>query len=503
MTPHTLARFAAVLGIFSTFPFHHASAAVPVRAHPQNPYILEFRNKPTLLRTYGPAYGWLFDSSLTYVPHLTVLQRDGMNLSRTWCMGYPADSPQNFIQPWPRSTTGTNALDGLKKWDLNSWNEAYFTRIKAIAQAASDRGVVVEFTLFSVLYEDAEWTKSPFHPSNNIQGYGSSTSRYDCMRQNSANSLLFEKQKAAVKRIVRELNAFDNVYYEIANEPFWNEAGVKDSEEVAFHNSLLTAIREEEATLPNRHLVAHNYPQQISALSTDFDIINEHYPAAVPGSAIAGAENLLNNHYSRGKILSLDETNTVTELQTRLEAWMFFIGGGGIYDGLDFEGQVYSLNNPSGDTALGNSLRGCVRNAFTYMEKANLVGLRRNLAWVTGGKPSGSKLQASAVTGQQYVAYIHHGQSGVTNFQLIYDPISTSNHSVSLNVTLPAGTWRAVWTRPSDLAEISAQTLTNHPGGSVTLAPVTYQADVALRIDKADVAPPTPPSAPTGLRVGP
>ena len=111
----------------------------------------------------------------------------------------------------------------------------------------------------------------------------------------------------------------------------------------------------------------------------------------------------------------------------------------------------------------------------------------------------GSTLQASASTGQQYVAYLHHGQKGITNFQLNYNPIITSSQTVSLNVTLPAGTWRAVWTRPSDLAEISVQTLTNHPGGSVTLAPVTYQADVALRIDRigsGDTTPPPTPAAP-------
>ena len=153
----------------------------------------------------------------------------------------------------------------MKKWDLNTWNEAYFTRLKDIAQAASDRGIIVEFTFFSVLYDDI-WNgqNSPFHPSNNVQGYGSPTNRYECLRQNSVNALLFERQLAAVRRIVRELNGFDNVTYEIVNEPFWNEPGVKDSEEVAFHNSMLAAIREEEAALPNRHLVAHNFPQQMT-----------------------------------------------------------------------------------------------------------------------------------------------------------------------------------------------------------------------------------------------
>ena len=489
----TLARV-AVLFFFWAAAVNPGSAWEPVRAHPLNPYVVEFRGKPTLLRTFGPAYEWLFDSSLTYTPYMDVFHRDGMNLTRIWCIGYPAWTPEHVNQPWPRATTGANALDGLKKWDLSKWNEDYFIRLKAIAQAASDRGIVVEFTFLSVFYSDLEWQKSPFHPSNNVQGYGASGNRYDSMRQNSANASLMERQTAAVRRIVRELNGFDNVIFEIQNEPFWNEENVKDDEEVAFHNSMLAAIRDEEATLQNRHLVAHNFPQQMAAMSADFDILNEHYPAAVPNTTIAGAEALLSNHYSRGKILSLDETNTINEAQTRLEAWMFFIGGGGIYDGLDYEGKVYTEADPSGDTPLGASIRGTVRNAATYMERMHLVALRRNLAWVTGGIPSGARLQASANPGQQYVAYLHHGQSGGANFQLNYNPINSSNHNASLNVTLPAGTWRAVWTRPADLVELHVQSFT-HTGGPKTLQQVTYQADVALCIDRTGSGDTTPPPA--------
>lgn len=503
MFSSALGRLVVIVGVLAGFPGGAASGWEPVRAHPQNPYILEFRGQPTLLRTYGPHYGWLFDSSLSPTPHFDVFQRDGMNLTRIWCMGYPTGTPQNFSQPWQRATTGGNALDGLKKWDFDTWDEAYFTRLKGIAQAASDRGIVVEFTFFSVLYEVSVWEKSPFHRSNNLQGFGSQTNRYDCLRQNSVNAQLFERQLAAVRRIVRELNGFDNVIYEIVNEPFWNEPGIKDAEEVAFHNTMLAAIREEEAVLPNRHLVAHNFPQQISAMSTGFDILNEHYPAPAPETAIAGAEALLSNHYSRGRILSLDETNTETEPQTRLEAWMFFIGGGGIYNGLDYEEVAYNQATPSGDNAIGNSIRGAVRNSWTYMNGLHLVALRRNLAWVLGGIPAGATLQASSSPGQQYAAYLHHGQKSLTNFQLNYNPIINSVQNVSLSVTLPAGNWRAVWTRPFDLTEIAVQTL-DHPGGALTLAPVTYQTDVALRIDRidgGDTTPPPPPAAPAAVPV--
>ena len=501
MIAHQLARLGSILGILCVCTGNFVSAAVPIRAHPQNPYILEFRGKPTLLRTFGESYSSVINSKRAYIPYLDVLQRDGMNVTRVWCLGFPPDfstSAANFLQPWPRSTSSGNALDGFGKWDFNAWNEDFFTRLKAFAQAASDRGVVVEFTLFSVFYGDTEWKSGPFHPSNNVQRYGPSNWN-DSLRLVDSN--LVAAQKNAVRRIVRELNGFDNVYYEIINEPFWNQAGVKDAQDVAFQNEMLAVIRDEESKLPNRHLVAHNFPSQAAAMSSDFDMINEHYPFQVSSGVIPGAEALLQNQYSRGKILSFDETATETVEQTRLESWMFLIGGGAIYNGLDPEHVVYTPSDASGNNTLGNSMRQAVRNIGSYMDRLNLVGLRRDLSWVKGGIPTGATLQASAQAGQQYVAYLHHGRKSTTsNFLLMYDPIDRTNHNVSLRVALEAGTWRAVWTRPSDLVELGTQEFT-HAGGEITLAQVTYQADVALRIDRvAEVEEPAP-SPPTGLRV--
>lgn len=495
MTPSSPARLAAILGFLIVLSLSPVVAWEPIRTHPQNPCILEFRGQPTLLRTFGPHYGWLFDTSLDYMPHMDTLQRDGMNLMRIWCMGYPADVPENFIQPWPRSTSGGNALDNLKKWDFNAWDEAYFTRLKDIAQVASDRGIVVEFTFFSTYYGDAEWLIGSFHPSNNVQGFGPNNWN-DSLR--IVNPGLVAAQKAAVRRIVRELNGFDNVYYEVMNEPFWNQPNLNDSQDVAFHNAILAEIRAEEATLPNRHLVAHNFPQQSAAMSSDFDIINEHYPAEVPTTTIAGAEALLENQYSSGKVLSLDETDTDTALQLRLESWMFLIGGGAIYNGLDANYDVYTSENLSGDNALGNAMRLAVRNIGTYMDSLHLPPLRRNLGWVTGGIPSGATLQASATPGQQYVAYLHHGKKAQTNFQLAYNPIDSTNQNASLVVNLPAGSWRAIWTRPSDRGDIKIEEFT-HTGGSKTLPLVTYQADVALRIDRTGSGDLTPPPRPAAL----
>jgi hypothetical protein len=488
---------AAILGCLSP---NSAEGWEPLWAHPQNPYILEFRGQPTVLHTYGEQYSSVINTAFDFVPYLDVLKRDGMNLTRAFLVGFRlldsnstttplAPSPAEFLQPWPRKNTHGNALDGLGKWDFTAWDENYFVRLNAFAQACSDRGIAIEMTLFCTQYNAAHWQVSPFNPANNVQGFGPA-SPFDSLRPVDAN--LLAAQEAVVRRIVRELNRFDNIYFEIANEPFWDEPGIKDAMEADFHNRMLTIIRNEESTLPNRHLIAHNYPQQLAALSSDFDVINEHYPAYVPTTTIAGAEALLRDHYSRARILSFDETDTTSPTQTRLESWMFILGGGGIYSGLDVPNHVYTDQNESGDTVFGRANRGAIRNLATYLTQLDLVGLRRNLSWVTGGLSAGATLQAMSKPDQQYVAYLHHGRSSVTAFQLSYNPIDSSTHTASPVVTLPQGTWLAVWTRPSDLVELRRETFT-HAGGARTLGSVTYQEDAALRIDRiadgSNVAP--------------
>ncbi|RYD24429.1 MAG: DUF642 domain-containing protein [Verrucomicrobiaceae bacterium] len=475
-----------------------------LRAHPQNPHLLEFRGKPTVLRTFGEHYSSVVNAGFNYPAYLDVLERDRMNLTRVFLVAYretpqttPALTPLSvppaqYVQPWQRSANHGNALDGLGKWDFSTWNEEYFTRLKAFVGACGEHGVVAELTLFCTYYTDNHWQASPFNPANNVQASGPAN-RYDCFRPGNAG--LLPVQEAVVRRITRELNGYDNWYFSIQNEPFWNQPGVKDDEEVVFHDTVLGYIRDEESTLPNRHLVAHNFPQKAASFSGNYDVINEHYPAAVPGSTIAGAEALLRDHYSSNKLLSLDETDTPNPVTARLEAWMFTHGGGAIYNGLNFVNLVYTTENESGDTPIGNEQRATVRRLGTYLDNLELTGLRRDLSWITSGVPTGASQQSMSKAGQQYVAYLHHGKSGQYNFQLHYEPIDDAEQTAALTVSLPEGNWRVTWTRPADLTVLASQEF-NHTGGSITLAPVSYREDVALRIDRAGAGDITPPPAP-------
>ena len=511
--PKTVFLTVAAIGLMAGFAGPAAQAAPPLRVHPQNPYIFEFRGEPTTLRTFGEHYGSVINPDFDFIRYLDVLERDGNNLTRVLLLGFRTDdlptleplSPAaaKFKQPWARVPGGGTALDGQPKWDLSVWNESFFTRLRNFAQACADRGIIVEMTLFNTMYDNAgnHWNLSPFNSANNVQGYGPA-SRADTVRLIDPN--LLAAQEAAVRRIVRELNPYDNIYYEIQNEPFWNEPDVGDTAEVAFHNSMLGVIRNEESTLPNRHLVAHNFPEYSNTLSTDFDIINCHYPFNVfrsSWSPVIGGENLLATEYSRGKVLSLDESSASSGLSARVESWMFVLGGGGVFNGLDAPNLIYTSQNEAGDVEPAIAIRKHLRDLGTYADTLHLAALRRDISWITGGIPSGAKRQGMASPGQQYVVYLHHGAIASGDFVTVYSPINTSVQTANLQVTLPAGDWRAVWTRPDDLSVLRTETF-SHAGGSRTLQPVTYQADAVLKIDRTGAADTTPPPAPKSLTAG-
>jgi len=73
--------------------------------------------------------------------------------------------------------------------------------------------------LFCPFYDQSQWVLSPLHPRNNINQTPavSRTNVYTLDRHGG----LLEFQERLVRKFVAELAEFDNVYYEICNEPYF------------------------------------------------------------------------------------------------------------------------------------------------------------------------------------------------------------------------------------------------------------------------------------------
>src|SRR6266496_3101143 len=202
-----------------------------LQLHPRNPHYFLFRGKPTVLITSGEHYGAVLNLDFNYVKYLDTLAKDGLNLTRTFAGAYCeasgafniasntlAPSPNRFICPWARSDRPGYA-NGGNKFDLTKWDEAYFKRLKDFVAKANKRGIVVELNLFCPMYDESQWRLSPQNAINNVNGIGNvaRTNIYTLNR----NGGLLAVQDAMVRRIVTELIGFDNVYYEICNEPYF------------------------------------------------------------------------------------------------------------------------------------------------------------------------------------------------------------------------------------------------------------------------------------------
>jgi hypothetical protein len=201
---------------------------------PENPHYFLFGGRPTVLVSSGEHYGAVLNTAFDYKKYLDTLRENRLNLTRTFSGSYRevpgnfkiasntlAPEPGKFIAPW-RQSKG--------KFDLTKWDEAYFVRLKAFLRYAGRRGVVVELVLFCPLYEDSMWSASPMNARNNVNGIGEMV-RTDVLALKDAK--LTAVQDAMVRKIVTELREFDNVYYEICNEPYFGGVTLEWQEHVA------------------------------------------------------------------------------------------------------------------------------------------------------------------------------------------------------------------------------------------------------------------------------
>lgn len=151
--------------------------------------------------------------------YLDVLAGYHVNLVRVWC-----------IEQWTGVCMGNNVNNGILpfagtygQWDLTQHNDAYFTRVKQFVQAAWDRGIVVQLTLFDRcgLVNNPDrgvWGDSPYNVANNTNSFLPTTGRYPTFTGMDGTQI-GTVNRAFTERIVYELKDKGNAIYEIMNEP--------------------------------------------------------------------------------------------------------------------------------------------------------------------------------------------------------------------------------------------------------------------------------------------
>ena len=252
----------ALLLAFTALSAAHAQDAV--RIDSENPKYLWFRGKPLVLISASEHYGSVINRPFDYEKYLADAAQHRMTMTRTFLLYRELQSARNpsspckpespdYLSPFVRSGPA-KAMDGEPIYDLDQWNSEYFERLHRFLDLASKDGIVVELTVFSNTYANDVWALNPLRAENNIQHVGTvDWEDYISLK----NPQLVRRQSAYARKIIQETAGYDNVYYEICNEPGGGIAGHASSADVdAWQEEMARVMRDEMQRLKRPHLLS-------------------------------------------------------------------------------------------------------------------------------------------------------------------------------------------------------------------------------------------------------
>jgi hypothetical protein len=493
-------RRLAVLALVLAAQFVAASAVhqaqvvpvVPIALNPDNPHYFQWRGRPTILITSAEHYGAVMNLDFDYRKYLDTLAADGMNYTRVFSGAYVepegafkiarntlAPRPGRYLAPWPRprqpapsSAEGPGHPDGGHKFDLSRWDDAYFARLKDFVAHAAARNVIVELTLFCPMYEEVQWSLSPMNAANNVNGAGK-VGRNEVYTLDKDPALL-AVQEALTRKLVTELNSFPNLFFEIANEPYFG--GIT----MAWQHRIADVIAATERALPAKHLIAQNIANKSAKIADPHpavSIFNFHY--ATPPDTVA-------MNYALNKVIGDDETGFkgVSDDVYRMEGWDFVIAGGGLYNNLDYSFTAgyedgtfqYPPSQPGGGS---RALRRQLKILSDFINGFDFIRMAPDNAVIKGGAPSGGSARALVEPGKAMAVYLRKkaAAGGPANAT----PVPAEPEASALQIDLPDGQWRAEWLDPMTGAVVRVVDL---QGGVRALPAPDYAVDIALRLRK-------------------
>ena len=275
---------------------------------------------------------------------LDKLQAYRINKLRIWIdawFGGPG-----YLRPWH--------YDGQTgRFDLDTWNDAYWDRLQAFAAAAWARDIIIEASIFDAYPRDADpdgWWLSPrfrqaWNKAFNSNGAFSTNLAghfypdfysLDGSERSSSGKTLYEYQQALVDKVIGTFAQFPNVYYEIDNEFPGNDT-LRHADVYSWQLYWAWYVRQRSGKLVDVHAGGdRGGPTGGVQLYWDqpyVDGIDFHLYEQIPDTI----SSLLHDAQRKGKILQCNESygwysnNAVdmerTDNATR-EAWAWFVSGG-------------------------------------------------------------------------------------------------------------------------------------------------------------------------------
>jgi hypothetical protein len=457
-----------------------AEPAQPLALHPDNPRYFTWRGEPTVIVGSGEHYGAVLNLDFDYERYFEALAADGLNHTRTFSGTYReipssfgitdntlAPKPLRYIAPWARSDE-PGYFDGGNKFDLNRWDEAYFQRLRRFMAEAQRRGVVVEMNLFCTMYNEELWRACPMNAASNVNGVGQCGLKEVFTLEHDD---LTAVQLAFTRKIVAELRDFDNLYYEVCNEPYFNNVTMPWQRKIA------ETIAETEKDFPHRHLISMNIANgraKVEDPHPAVSIFNFHY--CVPPDVVA-----LNAHLD--KVIGENETGFRgrDDLLYRTEGWDMLMAGGALYSNLDYSftpphpaGDFLEYKSPGGGSPALRKQLGILKRFFSELDFVRMKPDNSVLA----EPPADLAAWSLVEPGRAVAVYLH---VPLPEKPKDLAALRRKDIRTTVKLDLPGGAYRAEWVNTKTGAIDRAETLA-HAGGPLPIASPPFDDDIALRV---------------------
>jgi Family of unknown function (DUF6298)/Cellulase (glycosyl hydrolase family 5) len=486
----------------------HAQDAVQdaVKLDPQNPKYLLFRGKPLVLVSASEHYGSVINRPFDYEKYLDDAAAHKITMTRTFLLYRELQSARNpsspckpespdYIAPFVRKGPG-KAMDGEPAYDLDQWNPEYFERLHRFLDAASRRGIVVELTVFSNAYSPETWSLNPLRAENNLQHVGAvDWEEYLTLKDKE----LVRRQTAFARKIMQETSQYDNVYYEICNEPGGGIAGHATPADVdAWQQEMARVMRDELARLKRPHLLSgqqaftyaakNAFPMDATFAGTTFDIVNDHpLPNTLFDGQVFEMGNFMSKElmldqvgrfcqaaYTRPKPTVLDEDNTASMYRDitgwtihRKRAWTALFNGCH-YDYIDFS---ITVGSESGTKASQAAIRSWMQHLSEFTAAYDFVHAKPETNWLSN-YPDHLVVSGMATPAHDYAAYLGDARE-------ISDYSAGSPIQGSISLTLPPGQYDVSLYSPTTGESSPAIEMT---GGTKTVLALTqFTEDLVIR----------------------
>jgi hypothetical protein len=430
----------------------------------------------------------------SYVAVLTDVAAKHLNKSRLWvainggtwpkgattCTGAapnPADQP--FVYK-DSSTAGecTNSNpcpNGVGHFYLDQKNAQFFANLNTVVSFANQNNIFVEVTFFAPW--EGIWELGPWHTDHGrltgkTTGVGFTDRSYfvkcdgACGNASSPNEALRAYQKNVIDWTIAELSNYDNVYFELANEPenwepvadnppkvscgFTVPEAAEGSDIVSWQQMMITEFDNDESSQALKHVIGvqpfsaeGTAPYLKGGSVTGVSVINGHYTFASLARGGQGAIQLARADANQPRVLGFNEgkisgigggegtcgwNGTAVDCSgepdsARAEAWEFMLDGGATFDHF---GYYYS-------STYGSEIRqqmAALKNVFSALPLRQLITLADpppttswvNIVpspWITGG-PNTTKYWASLWPSGTTYEYVISLLSKIGNLKIAY-----------------------------------------------------------------------------------